>query len=501
MGNELERINLKVNHPDPDDDARQRVVWMHHNVDQTWVQWCRDKALVDMVDCFVFVSYWQRERYLKTFALPADRCVVLRNATDVDPSRRLWKPGPVWRCAYTSTPFRGLSVLLDAWERLSPSNAELHIWSSMKLYLGDDGPYNHLYERAQSLPGVIYHGIVPNPELRAALRDMHFHIYPSTFEETSCLAVIEAMAAGCRVIAPALGALPETTHGFGRIYPSIPDENAHAGAFADIFSDELSNPWSGQTELSLEQQRHCTTVYEWGRRIEEWRRLIDRMTSNTGARRPVQSTERPVIAFVSGNGRADVLAAARSLAKGGTFVEVGTWKGEFAERLCTECEPAKLYCVDPYVQYADYRDTINTRDRLDDIHAQALARLERFGGRVDFIRAFSADAVGQFADASLDFVYIDGNHSFRFVLHDLCLWYPKLRDGGLLCADDAVDTDEYRRNEEGDAEIAWASNSDGTVACGGNYGVLKAVREFCAQHSLEFFLSGTQVLIQKVSNK
>ena len=269
LGRELERVNLKVmgfDTLDHDGDSRPQVVWMHHDVNQEWVQWCKDKTLVDLVDCFVFVSCWQREQYLKAFGLPPERCVVLRNATEVGSSPRRWEPAPVWRCAYTSTPFRGLSVLLDAWERVGPSNAELHIWSSMKLYLGDDGPYNHLYERAQSMPGVIYHGIVPNPELCAALRDMHFLVYPSTFAETSCLAVIEAMAAGCRVIIPSLGALPETTGGYARIYPHEVDANRHAEVFANVLAYEMSNPWAGATDLSMAQQQYCAETFDWDHR-------------------------------------------------------------------------------------------------------------------------------------------------------------------------------------------------------------------------------------------
>ena len=220
MGPELDQINLQINHPGHDDgDTRPRVVWMHHDINQQWVQWCKDKALVDLVRCFVFVSHWQRERYLNAFGLPPQRCCVLRHAVDLHPNLRTWDTAPVWRCAYTSTPFRGLAVLLDAWGRLRPLNAELHIWSSMKLYLGDDGPYNHLYERARAMPKVVYHGIEPNLELRAALRNMHFLVYPNIFQETACLAVIEAMAAGCRVIVPSLGALPETTGGYARVYP------------------------------------------------------------------------------------------------------------------------------------------------------------------------------------------------------------------------------------------------------------------------------------------
>ena len=187
---------------------------------------------------------------------------------------RRWEAEPIWRCAYTSTPFRGLSVLLDAWELLGPTNAELHVWSSMKLYLVDDQPYQHLYERARSMPQVFYHGIAPNQELRAALRKIHFLVYPCIFRETACLAVMEAMAAGCRVIVPALGALPETTGGYARIYPSNPNAKEHAATFSENLAAELATPWDGEPELSQSQQAYCAAVYNWPRRLREWRRLI-----------------------------------------------------------------------------------------------------------------------------------------------------------------------------------------------------------------------------------
>ncbi|THD42241.1 MAG: glycosyltransferase [Bradyrhizobium sp.] len=275
LGAELDRINLTINDPgNPAGDKRPCVVWMHHDVNQSWVQWCGDAKLVDQVARFVFVSDWQRQRYLQTFALPAERCAVLRNATEVAPEPRSWRPAPVLRCAYTSTPFRGLSVLLDAWRRVNPSNAELHVWSSMALYREDDAPYRDLYARAQSTPGVTYHGVVPNPELRQTLREMHFLTYPSIFPETSCLSVMEAMAAGCRIIVPALGALPETTAGFARIYESGADAETHVTAFADALAAELEAPWGGAPERALDQQRYCASAYDWTARVDEWRRFL-----------------------------------------------------------------------------------------------------------------------------------------------------------------------------------------------------------------------------------
>ncbi len=98
MGQELDLIDLQVNHPGyRKSDGRPKVVWMHHNVDQQWVQWCKDRELVDTVDCFVFVSYWQREQYLNAFGLPPERCVVLRHALELSRETRRWEAGPIWR--------------------------------------------------------------------------------------------------------------------------------------------------------------------------------------------------------------------------------------------------------------------------------------------------------------------------------------------------------------------------------------------------------------------
>jgi glycosyltransferase involved in cell wall biosynthesis len=173
-------------------------------------------------------------------------------------------------------PFRGLNVLLDAWEELSPSNAELHIWSGVSLRKFDDSAYRPLYARAIEMPNVIYHRIAPNPIVRAALKDMHFLLYPaSTDDETFCLSVVEAMSAGCRVITPARTALPETTAGFARMYPAVADPLEHRRHFTKALTEELANPWCGRLDLVEAQRMFCRTMYDWMARVGEWRRLID----------------------------------------------------------------------------------------------------------------------------------------------------------------------------------------------------------------------------------
>ncbi|MER8460326.1 glycosyltransferase [Mesorhizobium sp. M1300] len=276
LGNILHAVNLCVNLPSSP-DGRPLVVWIHHDVDQLAIQWLQEREEVRRVDRFVFVSTWQQERFIAQFGLARERCIVLKNATEVPVSNRSWIADAPLKMAYTSAPYRGLSVLLETWEYLRPTGAELHIWSSHKLYGPefDDTPYEHLYARARRIKGVFYHGIVPHSILLYHLSECHFLTYPSTFAETSCIAAIDAMAAGCRVICPNYGALPETVDGFGRTYCFSADPNAHSHRFADVLSDEIRAPWQGNPDLSSEQQDYMRSQYNWPVRVEEWRIFLE----------------------------------------------------------------------------------------------------------------------------------------------------------------------------------------------------------------------------------
>jgi glycosyltransferase involved in cell wall biosynthesis len=153
----------------------------------------------------------------------------------------------------------------------------------MKIYGESDSEYEALYDKARGLPNVFYHGIVPNDELQKSLRTIDFLTYPSTFEETACLAVIEAMAAGCRVIVPAFGALPETTAGYAHLYPWSSNEEEHLRNFTCALQSELQDPWRGRPELVSRQQEYCRDMYSWDIRSREWEEAIGIWTRGSSA--------------------------------------------------------------------------------------------------------------------------------------------------------------------------------------------------------------------------
>lgn len=122
----------------------------------------------------------------------------------------------------------------------------------------------------------------------------------------------------------------------------------------------------------------------------------------------------------------------------GEAVEVGTFQGEFALALLECWEGKKLWCVDPYQNdLPDYpaEDPVNDYD-LEAVHVEVLNTFARFGDRWELLRMLSVEAAPRFADAAVDFVYIDANHTLPYVTRDIAIWWPKLRPGGILAGHD-----------------------------------------------------------------
>jgi hypothetical protein len=97
-----------------------------------------------------------------------------------------------------------------------------------------------------------------------------------------------------------------------------------------------------------------------------------------------------------------------------------------------------MLCVDPWVPYPEYFDHKRHRS-IASAYDVAIARFAQYGDRVTIIRKFSIEAAKDIPDGSLDFVYIDGNHSYLDCVRDLEAWYPKIRVGGIMSGHDYKD--------------------------------------------------------------
>ena len=176
--------------------------------------------------------------------------------------------------------------------------------------------------------------------------------------------------------------------------------------------------------------------------------------------------------------------------KNGKFVEIGCDRGTFSKYILTVNKTSTLYSVDPYISYDNYIDSINyvTGDNL--YNETNMKLTQEFGDRFKLIREFSNKACNLVSD-NLNFVYIDGNHQYEYVYEDLCLWWEKLAPNGIIVGDDAVDTDETKRDKNGDIFIEWCPGSYG------KYGVIHAFNRFISEKKCYGQIIGNQFVLFK----
>lgn len=119
-----------------------------------------------------------------------------------------------------------------------------------------------------------------------------------------------------------------------------------------------------------------------------------------------------------------------------TGAEIGVLLGNYARYFVEHLEGA-IHLIDSWKHYSEemYSDGANYSQADQDINYKKVC--ERFSGKnVKIIRKTSAEAMFDFADESLDFVYIDANHAYPFVVQDIFGWWPKIRKGGILSGHD-----------------------------------------------------------------
>jgi glycosyltransferase involved in cell wall biosynthesis len=269
------------------------VLWTQHAADQPAMRALQQSGVRQGWDAIVCVSQWHRAAMIGHYGLDPARVVVHRNAiapcfeglfSSRDELVQAKGTRPI--LGYTSTPFRGLDLLTSIFSEAHKEfpDAQLAVFSSMKVYQQDEpgDAFAPLYTWCRQAPGVVYVGSVSQPELARALKATSILAYPNTFAETSCIAVMEALAAGLLVITTDLGALPETTLGFGTLVAPL-DATRPDGPrdLAVRFLDQLrgilrahaADP-AGFAAARLEQVEAVNASCTWRGRASQWEDAI-----------------------------------------------------------------------------------------------------------------------------------------------------------------------------------------------------------------------------------
>lgn len=161
----------------------------------------------------------------------------------------------------------------------------------------------------------------------------------------------------------------------------------------------------------------------------------------------------------------------RALPHNAVVVEVGVDRGEFSNLILSKTSPAKLHLIDCWEEHHEALDYphdcfyANQEQHQSNYELVKSSFADRIAsGQVEVHRGYSVPVLETFADASIDWVYLDANHSYEAVSTELEVLRRKVKPGGVIAGHDYIDTPFWKAR---------------------NFGVVEAVDEFCAEHGWE----------------
>ena len=118
--------------------------------------------------------------------------------------------------------------------------------------------------------------------------------------------------------------------------------------------------------------------------------------------------------------------------------EVGVWKGDFAKKILSNIDCIKEYFfIDPWKNLTNWNKPANVNNiQFEGIRKEAFDKNKKYFNKIRELRLPTKEAVNEIKNDSIDFAYIDGNHTLRGIVIDLISILPKIKKGGLIGGDD-----------------------------------------------------------------
>jgi glycosyltransferase involved in cell wall biosynthesis len=271
------------------DKEKIRLYWTHNLPNQRTPPEVNENQILsrddrwNYLDNIIFVSKFQKNEYIKRYKFDEseirERLKVIRNAIEpiYTKNDKINKyDGNKIKLIYTSVPERGLRILYEAFNKLYKKyNIDLDVFSSYVIYGFPEGDIVHrsTLDLVKKHANINYHGTASNSEVRNALKRAHIFAYPSTYIETSCISLIEAMSAGCLCIHPDIGALSETSNGYTDMF----ERN---GNVVEQFTNELEKGIIKYLNTGIDTRKQIEYIeqnYSWDIRIKEWESYLNNL--------------------------------------------------------------------------------------------------------------------------------------------------------------------------------------------------------------------------------
>jgi protein O-GlcNAc transferase len=258
------------------------ILWNHMRPDQPAMNYLFQEEYRSKLDGIVYVSGSQKDAF--TAINPNLDGMVLGNA--ISPafeslfhSARSILDIKECRGAYTSTPYRGASVLAEIKE------IPIDVYSSMKVYQGDDSSYDKMFDALRSNDCLTLHPSFGQRLVAARLRPVAFMVYPSIFTECHSIAIIEAMAAGLKVITT------DMAHEQTEFVDSLPAKNASLDDYTKLLRKNVNYFRAYPEEFAekmWKQVQYINSVFTWRTRAHQWEVYLQNLLNHPISLTPTQ---------------------------------------------------------------------------------------------------------------------------------------------------------------------------------------------------------------------
>jgi len=256
-----------------------RVYWVHDLATDPETNHLKDEASRARFHKIVFCGNWQYNQYLQIGVPPTNQVAVIDTPIvpfDIKPKK--FDDGKI-RIIYTSTPQRGLSMLVPVFTKLTEKyeNIHLDVFSSFGIYGWPeaDKQFEEIYAICRSHPQITYHGFQPNEKVREALENAHIFAYPSIWPECNSRSLIEAMSAGLLCLHPNFAGLSDTSGNLTAMYQWDEDGNRHINLFYQLLDQSIKIVQEEQTQNYLAfVKAYADTRYSIDKIAGQWQDMM-----------------------------------------------------------------------------------------------------------------------------------------------------------------------------------------------------------------------------------
>ena len=313
--------NYKINNKNV-----KTILWMHHDINvNVIIENFQTICNLNLIDHYIFVSKWQRNRFMQRYKLRYSKCDVIQNGIQ-DSLHVLNAPLDInlkkKEIIYVSSPYRGLKVAFNLFQEIKKTipdikfkifscfNRDISKFTKYKydpytienfeillLHPNNNNYKDFFYELVKD-KNIEFYGSVPQDVLFEHLKSAMILFYPNTYPETCCTSVLECMAYKCNIITSDLGALPETTNGFATLFnPLIKDvldeeykiefavknpidynqvSDNYKKKFIDYTINTINNYYSEENQLHLQEQfNYVKNNCKWSKKCESFIEIIE----------------------------------------------------------------------------------------------------------------------------------------------------------------------------------------------------------------------------------